>query len=97
MITISEARKTNEMIREENLDVRTITMGINILDCADESTEKFCAKVYDKITKKAEHLVKTGDEIAVEFGVPVVNKRISVTPVAIAAAACKCENYVKRR
>ncbi|MBR4401493.1 MAG: PFL family protein [Synergistes sp.] len=95
MITISEARKTNEMIREENLDVRTITMGINILDCADESTEKFCAKVYDKITKKAEHLVKTGDEIAVEFGVPVVNKRISVTPVAIAAAACKCENYVK--
>lgn len=95
MITISEARKTNEMIREENLDVRTITMGINILDCADESIEKFCAKAYDKITKKAEHLVKTGNEIAVEFGVPVVNKRISVTPVAIAAAACKCGNYVK--
>ncbi|MCR5335009.1 MAG: PFL family protein [Synergistes sp.] len=95
MITISEARQTNEMIREENLDVRTITMGINILDCADENIEKFCAKAYDKITRKAEHLVKTGNEIAVEFGVPVVNKRISVTPVAIAAAACKCGNYVK--
>ena len=95
MITISEARQTNEMIREENLDVRTITMGINILDCADESVEKFCAKIYDRITKKAERLVKTGDEIAMEFGVPVVNKRISVTPVSIAASACACENYVE--
>ena len=95
MISKSEARKTNEMIQDENLDVRTITMGINILDCADPSLEKFCAKIYDKITRSAERLVKTGDEIAMEFGVPVVNKRISVTPVAIAASACETESYVE--
>ncbi|MCD8162533.1 MAG: PFL family protein [Synergistaceae bacterium] len=95
MISKSEARKTNEMIQDESLDVRTITMGINILDCADPSLEKFCAKIYDKITHSAERLVKTGDDIAMEFGVPVVNKRISVTPVAIAASACETESYVE--
>jgi uncharacterized protein (UPF0210 family) len=95
MISISEARQTNEMIEEENLDVRTITMGINILDCADPDEKKFCEKVYDKITKKAENLVKVGEDISREFGVPVVNKRISITPMAIAAAACKSNNYVE--
>lgn len=95
MITITEARQTNEMIQEENLDVRTITMGINILDCADPDEKKFCKKIYDKITTKAKDLVKTGEDIAREFGVPVVNKRISVTPVAIAASACRTDNYVK--
>ncbi|MDO4988089.1 MAG: PFL family protein [Synergistes sp.] len=94
MITQAEARQTNEMIRDEKLDVRTITMGIDILDCADENIERFCTKVYDKITKTAKDLVKTGDEIAMEFGVPVVNKRISVTPVSVAASACRCEDYV---
>jgi len=93
MITVSEARQTNEMIEEANLDVRTITMGINILDCADSSEERFCEKIYDRITSMAKNLVKVGDDIAREFGVPVVNKRISVTPVAIAAAACKSDNY----
>jgi len=92
---MSEARKTNEMILENNLDVRTITMGINIMDCADSKVEVFCEKVYDKITKKAENLVKTGDEIAREFGIPIVNKRISITPVAIAASACKTDSYVE--
>jgi uncharacterized protein (UPF0210 family) len=95
MISISEARKTNEMIAEENLDVRTITMGINILDCADSDLKKFCQKVYDKITHKAEKLVSVGEQISLEFGVPIVNKRISVTPVAIAASACVTDNYVE--
>lgn len=95
MISMSEARKTNEMILENNLDVRTITMGINIMDCADSNVEVFCEKVYDKITKKAENLVKTGDEIAREFGIPIVNKRISITPVAIAASASKTDSYVE--
>lgn len=94
MITISEARKTKQMIAEENLDVRTITMGISILDCADPDPQKFCAKVYDKITRKAENLVKVGEDISLEYGVPVVNKRISITPVAIAASACETDSYV---
>ena len=94
MITISEARKTNEMIQDENLDVRTITMGIDILGCADPDIKRFCAKLYDRITTKAEHLVATGDAIAMEFGIPVVNKRISVTPVALAASACEAKDYV---
>ena len=80
MITISEARQTTAMIEEENLDVRTITMGINILDCADPDEKKFCEKIYDKITAKAKNLVKVGEDISREFGVPVVNKRISITP-----------------
>ncbi|MDO4953298.1 MAG: DUF711 family protein, partial [Synergistaceae bacterium] len=95
MITGYEARATNQMIREENLDVRTITMGINILDCADTDIEKFCNKIYDKITKKAEKLVATGDEIGLEFGIPIVNKRISVTPVALAASSCAADSYVE--
>jgi uncharacterized protein (UPF0210 family) len=82
------------MISEANLDVRTITMGINLLDCADNDCEAFCRKIYDKITRKAEHLVRVGDDISREYGVPVVNKRISVTPIAIAASGCRCEDYV---
>lgn len=95
MITISEARQTNEMIEEANLDVRTITMGINIVDCADPDEKKFCKNIYERITERAKDLVKVGEDISSEFGVPVVNKRISVTPVAIAAAACKTSNYVE--
>ena len=95
MITVSEARQTTAMIEEENLDVRTITMGINILDCADQDEKRFCEKIYDRITTKAKDLVKVGEDISREFGVPVVNKRISVTPVAIAAAACKTSNFVQ--
>lgn len=95
MITISEARQTNEMIKDENLDVRTITMGINILGCADPDVNKFCTKLYDRITTAAKDLVAVGDAISMEFGIPVVNKRVSVTPVAIAAAACETDNYVE--
>lgn len=94
MITISEARKTNEMIQEESLDVRTITMGIDVLSCADPDIKKFCSKLYDKITKTAKNLVAVGDTIATEFGIPIVNKRVSVTPISIAASSCNTDNYV---
>jgi len=95
MITTDEVRSTNQMIYKENLDVRTITMGINILDCADKNIKKFCANVYDRITHKAEKLVEVGDEIGIEYGIPIVNKRISVTPVALAASACETDSYVE--
>jgi uncharacterized protein (UPF0210 family) len=95
MITIYEAQETIRMISEANLDVRTITMGISLLDCADSDYEVFCRKIYDKITRKAEHLAKVGDDISKEYGVPVVNKRISVTPIAIAASGCRCGDYVE--
>ena len=88
MITISEVLETNKMILEENLDVRTITMGVSLLDCADASLAKTCEKVSEKLMRLAGRLVKTGDEIGREFGVPIVNKRISVTPVALVGAAC---------
>lgn len=94
MISLMEVQETNRMIEESNLDVRTITMGISLLDCADSDINKFNQKIYDKITKNAENLVKVGDDISKEYGVPVVNKRISVTPIAIAAAGCNTDSYV---
>ena len=85
------------MILEENLDVRTITMGISLLDCADSSVKKTCDKIYAKLTRLAKDLVKTGDDIGREFGVPVVNKRVSITPAAIVGSACcrKPSDFVK--
>ncbi len=94
MLSRMEIVETNKMIKESNLDVRTITMGISLLDCADSDIKIFNQKIYDKITRKAENLVKTGDDIARQYGIPVVNKRISVTPVAIAAAGCNTDSYV---
>jgi uncharacterized protein len=88
MINIDEVLETNKMILEENLDVRTITMGISLLDCADKSVKSTCDKVYAKITRLAKNIVKTGDEIGREFGVPIVNKRVSITPAAIVGASC---------
>ena len=88
MINISEVLETNRMILEENLDVRTITMGISLLDCTDESLKVTCDKIYAKLMRLAKDLVKTGDDIGREFGVPVINKRISITPVAIVGASC---------
>lgn len=79
--------ETIRMVEEENLDIRTITMSISLLDCIDASTEKTCQNIYNKITSKAKNLVKVGDEIASEFGIPIINKRISVTPIAIVASA----------
>ena len=94
MITIEDILETNRMITENKLDVRTITMGISLRDCAHPNLRDFCRNVYDKITRAAEFLVKTGEEIEAEYGVPIINKRISVTPIAIAAESCKAESYV---
>ena len=88
MITRREVLETNEMIQKENLDVRTITLGISLLDCMDASLEECRKKIHDKIYNKAKNLVKTGKEIEQEFGIPIVNKRISVTPIAIVGSAC---------
>ena len=82
------------MITENKLDVRTITMGISLRDCANPNIDKFCQNIYDKITKSAEDLVKTGEAIEAEYGIPIIHKRISVTPIAIAADACKTDSYV---
>lgn len=94
MIHRNEVVETNDMIINNNLDVRTITMGINLLDCAASSLEEFNRKIYDKITRAAQHLVQVGDQISVEYGVPIVNKRISVTPIALAAASTGADSYV---
>ena len=88
MINISEVLETNKMIEQENLDVRTITMGISLLDCADKSLEVTCDKIYNKITSLAKNLVRTGEEISREFAIPIVNKRVSVTPISLVGGAC---------
>ncbi len=91
-ISSNEVQETNNMIEHNNLDVRTITMGISLLDCAASDTETFCSNIYRKITDYARDLVSTGEKISREYGVPIVNKRISVTPIAIAgASACRSE------
>ena len=96
MINIFEVNETNKMISEENLDVRTITLGISLLDCIDTDLEKLNHNIYRKITTLAENLVATGQDIENEYGIPIVNKRISVTPIAlVGASACKTpEDYV---
>ena len=97
MINLSEVLETNKMVLEDNLDVRTITMGISLLDCADSSLKATCDKIYAKLTRLAKNLVKTGDEIGREIGVPIVNKRVSITPAAIVGSACcrKPSDFVK--
>lgn len=97
MINIYEVNETNAMIDKENLDVRTITMGISLLDCADNSIERVKSLIYDRITSLARNLVKTGQDIEKEFGIPIVNKRISVTPIALVGqSACKTpDDYVE--
>lgn len=94
MISRFEVQETNKMISEMNLDVRTITLGISLMDCADPDLDVFCRNIYDKITKTAEHLVRTGDELEKQFGIPIVNKRIAVTPIAIAAGGVHTDSYV---
>ena len=97
MINISEVEETNKMIEESNLDVRTITMGISLLDCINSDVDRLCSNIYDKITSKAQNLVKTGEDISQEYGIPIVNKRVSVTPIAlVGGAACRStDDYVK--
>lgn len=97
MINIVEVLETNQMIEQENLDVRTITMGINLLDCADSRLDVLCQNIYNKIMRLAKELVHTGEEISKEYGVPIVNKRISITPISlVGGAACHTpEDYVE--
>ena len=97
MVELKEVFETYEMVSHENLDVRTITMGISLLDCIDPDLDRLCDKIYDKITTLAKDLVRVGDEIGLEYGVPVINKRVSVTPVAIVGgAACDSpEDFVR--
>ena len=87
MINLNDIMETINMISEENLDIRTITMGISLLDCCDSDIEKSCQKVYEKITRLAGNLVKTGEDIEKEYGIPIINKRISVTPISMLVAA----------
>ena len=87
--------QTLDMIDKRHLDIRTITMGISLLDCADANIDTCCRKVYEKITRCARDLVKVGEDIEAEFGIPIVNKRISVTPISLVASACESESYVK--
>ncbi len=94
MLTQKEILSTLDMIGRQHLDIRTITMGISLLSCSDADAEKACGKIYDKITRCAENLVRVGEDIEREFGIPIVNKRIAVTPVALVAAASECEDYV---
>jgi len=88
MINIAEVFETNEMIEHENLDVRTITMGINLLDCANSNLDITCQNIKNKIIRYASNLVSTGEEISREFAIPIVNKRISVTPISLVGSAC---------
>ncbi|MCD7946170.1 MAG: DUF711 family protein, partial [Clostridiales bacterium] len=94
MLSRNEIMQTIQMIDQQHLDIRTITMGISLLSCADPDPEACCRKIYDKICRKAERLVPVGETIEAEFGIPIVNKRISVTPIALVAAACETADYV---
>ena len=94
MINSRDILETINMIENEDLDIRTVTMGISLFDCMDPDINKACDKVYDKICRYAGNLVQTGEDISKEYGIPIINKRISVTPIALIAAACKGENPV---
>lgn len=96
MIDFSEVYETNLMIKEENFDVRTITMGINLLDCRATTVSELCDNIFKKIYIKAKDLVKVGEEISREYGIPIINKRIAVTPIALIASCCKEEkDFIK--
>ena len=94
MLNTNDIIETIRMIQDEHLDIRTITMGISLLDCANPDIDKACTAVYDKICRYAERLVRTGEEIENEYGIPIINKRISVTPIAMVEAACQTSDPV---
>ena len=94
MLNQKNILETIEMIDKQHLDIRTITMGISLRDCGHPDARRCCEKIYDKICKKAENLVKTGEDIERELGIPIVNKRISVTPMSMVAESCETEDYV---
>ena len=94
MLSHKDILQTRDMIDKRHLDIRTITMGISLLDCVDADVNVCARKIYDKITRRAENLVKVGQDIEWEFGIPIVNKRISVTPISIVGNSCQTESYV---
>ncbi len=94
MLSTKEILSTVEMIAQQHLDIRTVTMGISLLPCCDEDADRACSKIYERICRSAEHLVDTANDISEEFGIPIVNKRISVTPVSLVAAASHTADYV---
>lgn len=95
MLNVRDILETVKMFEEENLDIRTITLGISLLDCCDPDIDAACRKIYEKITKKAEKLVKTGEDIEKDYGIPIINKRISVTPISMIASCATSHDYVK--
>lgn len=95
MINTADILETINMIRQENLDIRTITMGISLFDCVSDDEKRLCTNIYDKITKKAEHLVEVGGEIEKQYGIPIVNKRVSVTPVSLIGGGHGVGTYIK--
>ena len=95
MLNQSDVLQTQDMIDKQHLDIRTITMGISLMDCCDPDLTSCCKKIYEKITRCAKNLVQVGEQIEAEFGIPIVNKRISVTPISIVAGACQTDSYVE--
>ena len=95
MINTNDILETIGMIREENLDIRTITMGISLYDCVSEDEDRLCDKIYDKVTNSAKNLVSVGCDIEKEYGIPIVNKRVSVTPVSLVGGAVSPDGYIK--
>ncbi len=95
MINTQDVLETIQMIREENLDIRTVTMGISLWDCVSEDIGRLCDRIYDKITRRAEHLVAVGQEIEKQYGIPIVNKRVSVTPVSLIGGDTSPEGYLR--
>ena len=95
MINTQDVLETIQMIREENLDIRTVTMGISLFDCVSEDTDRLCQRIYDKITRRAEHLVEVGADIEKQYGIPIVNKRVSVTPISLIGGDCGPDGYLK--
>ncbi len=95
MLNSYDILETINMIDHENLDIRTITMGISLLDCFDSNIDACADKIYEKICRKAEKLVKTGCDIEAEYGIPIINKRVSVTPISMLASCCKSKDYIK--
>lgn len=95
MLNVGDILETVQMIENENLDIRTITMGISLFDCFDPDIDAACAKIYEKIVRRAEHLVKTGEDIEKEYGIPIIHKRISVTPISLVAASARSKDYIK--
>ncbi|MBQ4108509.1 MAG: PFL family protein [Clostridia bacterium] len=95
MVNINDILETVNMIKQENLDIRTVTMGISLFDCISDDQKRLETKIYDKITKSAENLVSTANELEAKYGIPIINKRVSVTPISLVGASCDKDGFVR--